>query len=236
MILILHGENYSKSREILLQLRTKLNNPPKIEIDITQAHSSNFAQTLASQDIFFTSPLVVLDISSLGRSNPTEFITAIDSMPSSSNLVILTDKTLTAANAFIKASKGWGAKVVKSDVTASSNIFKFVDNVFNLQRTKAYTEYANLIAESNDPFYLFSMLQFGLRNLVYAKFKAPHFISSANFTTQKAITQSEKFSADSLIELYDTFYTLDMQLKTGLVLSDVVVPYAIEKVISKATS
>jgi hypothetical protein len=157
--------------------------------------------------MFGTPPFIVLDISKAGRMNLEGYIDAISKLPIETTLIVMSSKDLPSANIFIKNADKLGAKIVKNEKKVSSNIFKFIDQIFNGRREVIYKELNKLIADDVDPFYLFSMILYGVRK------------------------NNKRFRNDKLKNLFKELYTIDKNVKTGNISPEVFIPYTIEKII-----
>lgn len=234
MIYIFHGENLSASRNQILNLFQKQldsgQNYSKKEVLLGDTTPGDLLRMATSVDIFSSRPFIVFDVSSQGRANVDDYIDVLKKVPADNIVVILSSKELSKANAFIKNSADLKARVVLSAQIPSSNVFKFVDAIFNCDRKTSYTELKKLVISDEDPFYLFSMLLYGLRTVAMAKLNSPGFNKIAPFVKSKAMNQSKHFSEESIKRLYSDFYEIDKGMKLGSVPHDVVIPLAIEKV------
>lgn len=231
MIFIIHGENFSKSRDNVLKIQNKFDINNKVELDVLDITPNQLQEQALSFDIFSKAPFIVLNISKAGRKNLTDYVNVLKEIPKKANIVVLSNKSLSKTNAFIKAKKELNAKEVYNTQTLNTNVFKFINYVFDKNRTASYKELRNLLLEDTDPFYLFSMLIYGLRNLALAKFDSASFNKVSSFARSKAKIQAENFSTSQILSLYKHFYEIDKNVKTGKMSSEILVPYAIEKVI-----
>lgn len=230
MIFIIHGDNFPKSRDNILKIQNKLGVDNKIEAGVADLTPNQLQEQTLSFDIFSKAPFVVLDISKAGRKNLKDYVSVLKEIPKRTNVVILSNKSLSKTNVFIKAKKELSAKEIHNTQIPSANIFKFINYVFDKNRSRAYKELRNLMLDSADPFYLFSMLVYGLRNLALAKFESPSFNKMAPFTKSKAQKQANDFTDKQILKLYESFYKIDKNVKTGKLSPEILVPYAIEKV------
>ncbi|KKS21065.1 MAG: hypothetical protein UU80_C0035G0005 [candidate division WWE3 bacterium GW2011_GWA1_41_8] len=232
MIYIVHGENLSYSRNIILNQQKKLRVSSRTELSVADITPAQIKDMCHSFDLFGEPPFIVLDISQAGRMKLDGYAEAVTGIPEQTTLIIMSDKELSQANAFIKNAAAIKAKVVLGIKKPSANIFKFVDMVYEKKREQAYKELRRLLEEDQDPFYLFSMLVFGLRNLSISKTESPLAAKMAPFIRSKAKKQAEGFSQESLKALYKEVYEMDKKMKTGGVSPDVAIPYTVEKIIN----
>lgn len=230
MIYILHGENLSASRKTLANLQAKHQAQSKRELMLSEITPSMFSDLCCSVDMFGGVQFIVLDISAAGRANVDAYFEVLKRIPKENIIVILSSKELSKANAFIKGAVELKAMVLQSNMFESANVFKFVDIVFSGNRPAAYKELQKLLVSEEDPFYLFSMLMYELRNVSYAKFKSPMFDKASPFIKGKAAKLAEKFSEADLASIYDRFYKIDKDVKLGFLTQDLYVVQAMEAV------
>jgi DNA polymerase III delta subunit len=231
MILILHGENLTRSRSAVVGLQKKLNIGTKVEVSIKDVTPPKLLDMCAAFDIFGNPSLVVLDVTMAGRMKVDGYIEAMMQIPPRAVLVILSAKELKKSNAFVKNASKLSAKVVSSPVKPASNIFRFVDSVYSGNRDASYKELQRLLLDNEDPFKLFSMLLYGLRNIAFAKFDSSEFAKMAPFVKKKSKGQALRFSKVDILALFESFYMLDKDAKTGVIVSDLLVPLAVEKIL-----
>lgn len=233
MIFILHGNNYSKTRDNLTKVQNKLSKTEKKELLLDEITPEKLKEACSEFDLFSEPPFVILDVSGAGRKNVKAFVEAIKEISNEATLVILSNKELTKKNAFLKLSEeDKTVKVVATKTEESSSIFGFTDMVFSKRKKESYEELKKLVAEGADPFYMFSMLLYSLRNIAQYKFDSPSFEKLAPFVKNKTRAQSKNFTENEIKEIYDYFYVLDKEVKTGVYNPELLIPRAIEKVLS----
>src|SRR3990167_2137592 len=218
MIYILHGDNLPKSRDFILDLERSLGDCAKFEFRALDTLSEKIEEVGLSVDMFGRPKLIVIDISGAGRMNLTGYKDVAKRISDYANVVILSGSELTKGNEFIKSSQEIGAKVIINKTPATSNIFAFVDAVVAKNRSLSYLELKNLLLSGEDDIYLLTMLTYGLRNLSYAK--------------NKVQSATSKYSEVGIKEIYKYFYDLDLKAKTGGYPDGILVPLAIEKMLT----
>jgi len=234
MIYILHGEDYPSSRQFVTDLISKEKIDNKVELSITETTPEEVSGITTSVDMFGNKTILVLNTTKQGRMKVDSFIDALQEIPEGFTVVVLTQKALKSSNAFIKNAKKLNATVKQFKPDKNSNIFKFVDFVFYGNRQKSYQELKQLILSGEDPIYVFSMLCYGLRNISYARFSSPAFNKLPPFIKSKISKQASRFSEKQIKVLYAYFYKLDRDVKTGNVDPEMLIPLAIEKVLTYA--
>jgi DNA polymerase III delta subunit len=232
MIYIVHGDDFTKSRNLILNQQKKLEIDSRNEMDISNLSPEDLFSHVHSSGLFGENQLLVLNISKAGRTNLEPFLEKLKKIPENIILIILSDKTLTNNNVFIKNASKLEAKVIFNEKTPLSNTFRFVDAVFYRQRDKAYRELSKLLGDQTEPFEIFSMLVWGLRNVAQAKFDNQKFFRGRDFIKNKVYAQSKLFSTESLKKLYKTLSDMDRDVKTGGIDPDLLIPLAVEKVLN----
>lgn len=233
MIYIVHGDDLSKSRNLVLNQQKKLGVESRIELDINDVTPDDLFSRIHSNDLFGSIIFVVLNISKAGRMNLEPYLDKLRMIPDNTVLVILSDKILTEKNAFIKNAAGLNAKVSTSVSVPLSNTFKFVDAVFYKRREEAYKELSKLIQDDVDPVYeIFPMLIWGLRNVAQAKFGNTNFFKGRDFVRDKSLSQARLYSEDSIKNIYTLFMNMDKNVKTGGIEETMLIPMTVEKMLN----
>lgn len=233
MIYILHGEDIPSIRNFILKLQREHNVGAKRELAIEETNPAEIAELASSVDMFGNTSMVVLDVTKMGRMSVKAYIEVLVKVPQDLVFVVFAGKKLSKANAFLKNDAMMGAKVMPFKQISQSSVFKFMDHVFSGDREASYKELRKLILAGEDPFYVFSMLLYGLRNISYAKFDSMAFSQLSPFVKSKTKAQSRSFSEDQVKDLYDKFYELDIGAKSGVVSTDLLVVKAVESVFAK---
>jgi DNA polymerase III delta subunit len=230
MIYIVHGDDYPKSRRLIINQQKKLAMGLKTEMDISDTTPKELFETACSFDIFGNAPFVVLNIPSTKVANAQNYIEVMKKIPEKTVLIILCDRELGRTNAFYKSGPELKAKVVLNAEAQDSNVFKFVDQVFMKNKRGAYKELEKLHQEDTNDFYILSMLNYGLRNITHAKYHTDDFSKKSSFIKNKAVAQADNFSVEEIRNLYTFMYEVDKKLKTGLMDHEVALVRTIEKI------
>ena len=190
MIYIIHGENSAASRNTLLGLQ----HSGKTEFSITDIQPEKLRELVSSFDIFGNAPFIILDVTQANRLNLENYVQVIKSAPAETTTVIFSYKELSTANAFLKAASELKAKIILSKQVNKASAFKFNEFLFDLDKKNAYKEFNNLLEQEEEPFYIFSMILYQLRNIVYIKFDSDEKNKISPFIKQKAIKQANNFA------------------------------------------
>ncbi len=232
MRFVLHGENIPAIRNYILNLQERHKATSKNEFSILDVSSNELSDLVSTPDMFGAKQIVVLDITKMGRMRPKEHIEVITKASNDVVFVIIAQKQLPRTNIFIKNANQLNAKVMSFQAPPPANVFKFVDLVFAKNRSASYKELKKLMLSGEDPIYIFSMLVYGLRGIAYAKFGSPELSKLPPFVRSKVTKQANNFEKEILFDLYNKFYEFDRGAKVGKVSPEVLVPLAIEKVLT----
>jgi len=231
MIYIVHGDDLSKSRELILNQQKKLGVETRIELNLIDITPNDLFSFSHGKDLFGKYSFIVMNVSGTGKLNLESYIEVLKGLPEETVMVILSDKSLPSTNIFIKNSAVLKAKIISNQKTPKSNIFKFIDALFTKQRSASYNELYNLMLDDTDPYEIFSMILWNLRNISSAKFQSPSFLKTSGFIKSKSLGQAKLFTELSLQTLFKELSILDRESKTGVIEPSMLVPLTIEKVL-----
>jgi len=232
MIYIVHGDDYAKSRKLILNQQKKLAMGLKVERDISEFSPRELYETACSFDIFGNPPFIVLNIPVTKVAESEKYVKVMKKFPKETVLVILCNRELGRTNSFYKSASDLKAKVALNNLIQTSNVFKFVDSLFFQNKISTYEELEKLTDEGSEPFYVLSMILYGLRTITHAKFSTVEFAKKSSFVREKALIQSENFTHQNIKDLFDFMYDMDKKLKTGLVNQEIALVYSIEKILN----
>lgn len=237
MIYVVHGDDYTKSRKLVVNQQNKLSVESKTELDIDEITSQKLQEAVSSFDLFGNPPFVVLNVSK-AKSNKSDslmlekFIEVLIRAPKQAVIIILADKTLGKTNIFIKKAQELKAKVITNKKAPVSNVFNFVDALFSKNPAITYKQLRLLEIDNTDPFYIFSMILYGLRNIAHAKFSTSEFTTKSPYIQSKTNTQALNFSQNSIYKLFEKLYQTDKKLKTGQTSPEIALLYTIESILN----
>jgi len=232
MIYIVHGDDYAKSRKLILNQQKKLAMGLKVERDISEFSPRELYETACSFDIFGNPPFIVLNVPVTKVAESEKYVKVMKKFPKETVLIILSNRELGRTNSFYKSASDLKAKVALNNLIQTSNVFKFVDSLFFQNKISTYEELEKLTDEGSEPFYVLSMILYGLRTITHAKFSTVEFAKKSSFVREKALIQSENFTHQNIKDLFDFMYDMDKKLKTGLVNQEIALVYSIEKILN----
>jgi DNA polymerase III delta subunit len=232
MIYIVHGEDLVKSRALILNQQKKVGCESRLEFDISDITPNELLEKSCSNDLFGNPPFIVLDVTNAGRTNLDPYIKSIEKIPSSTTLIVLSGKTLSKSNLFIKKSQDLKARTNLNESAPKSNIFNFVDAVFYKQRKKAYTELAKLLKDDVSTYEILPMMYYGLRTVASAKLDSPSYKKLHPFVKNKSSSQAKLFTQEQIIGIFEKFRKIDMKSKLSEIDEELLIPMSIEIVLN----
>lgn len=232
MIYIVHGDDLVKSRALILNQQKKLGCESRLEFEISNITPEELFEKSCSNDLFGNQPFIVLDVTSSGRMNLEPYLNVIKKIPTLTTLIILSGKTLSKSNLFIKKSQELKARPNLNEVTPNSNIFNFIDAVFYKQREKAYKELAKLLKDGVSPFEILPMIFYGVRTVASSKFEAPSYKKKHSFVKSKSSSQAKLFTEGQLKNIFEKFRNIDMKSKLSEIDEELLIPMTIEIVLN----
>jgi DNA polymerase III delta subunit len=229
MIFLLHGENLALLEKALTELKKTVPSE-KLEFDAQDITPAQFLDKARTFDIFQNPPFIVLRFTKTVDALP--FYNTFDQIPPETKIVLVTPFTLGVTHVFIKNPKKYSIKEASVNQKKNADMFRFLDAVYLQKRNLAHNELQTLLEEGNDPFYIFSMLLYGLRNVFFVKFNSPELAEMKDFSKKKAQSQAGKFEEEDILSLFDYMQDLDKKVKTGQIPTDLLNFLAVEKILS----
>ncbi|HOK00558.1 MAG TPA: DNA polymerase III subunit delta [Candidatus Pacearchaeota archaeon] len=105
-----------------------------------------------------------------------------------------------------------------------TNIFKTIDAISQKDKKTAIKLIYKHLENGDNPLYLFSMIEFGFRNLLIVKNLSEKYQNYSlivkksglhPFVAQKSYFQAKKFSFEELKKIYQKLFQIDLDIKTG---------------------
>jgi DNA polymerase III delta subunit len=231
MVYIVHGEDLVKSRALILNQQRKLGCESRMEFEISDISPETLFEKVVSNDLFGNPPFIVLDITNAGRSDLKPYLEVIKKSPQTTSLIILSGKTISKSNLFIKNSQALKARETLNEIPPKSNVFNFVDAVFYKQRNKSYTELAKLITNGVSPYEILPMMFYGLRTIASSKFNSPSNKRLHPFVKNKASSQAKLYSENQIKDFFEKFRQIDRKSKLSEIDEDLLIPMTMEIVL-----
>ncbi len=105
-----------------------------------------------------------------------------------------------------------------------TDIFKMIDAIAEKNKKLALFLLHKHLEKGDSPFYLFSMINFQFRNLLIVKelatkcnsvYDLPKIAGIHPFVAKKSFFQSQKFTFNTLKDIYKKIFDIDLKIKTG---------------------
>lgn len=231
MIYIVHGNDYPKSRKLIVNQQKKLTSNIKIEKDISEISPKELYEATSAVDLFGNPALVVVNIPTAKVADFDRYLKILKKVPQETTLILLAENKLSKSNLFLKNAPDLKAKIALNQKPPMSNVFKFLDHLFMQNRRGTYQELEKLTEEETEPFFILSMILYGIRNLTHAKYLTDDFLKKSGYVKSKIIKQAENFTKEELIDLFGLAYETDKNIKTGKIQKDIALTQTIEKIL-----
>lgn len=106
-----------------------------------------------------------------------------------------------------------------STFSSESKVFNFIDNLSQGQTHKAFSELVRLRSNSEDDFYILSMIIFQFRNIIAYKDAKERGetggLKMSPFVKGKISRIESRYTKGSLVDIYDRISNIDYESKTG---------------------
>jgi DNA polymerase III delta subunit len=232
MIFLVHGDNAALSRKLIINQFNNKAFKAKKELNISEVTIPVLTEILLAQDLFGEAQFTILEVTGAKQPALEGVLPLLDKIPVQNILIIYSSKSLPKTNVLIKNATEKGIKIIENSLVPEGNIFKFIDLLINQNRNGAYKELDKLLKEGNDPFYLFSMIVYGMRNLTHATFKTEKFLQMKPYQQENLSNRTKKTTADNIKKLYKYIYDLDKKTKTGELQPEMMLTLSIEKMLN----
>ncbi len=218
MIYILHGADVVSSRLRLEQLKSQ--------------YSADAIQSLVSKEIDYSQfPLLFSTVSMFGDKQAVVVEGKLDAKQfdgkklasSDVDLIVWMGEKLRANDGLMQLAKDLKGEVELFDEKVDLTIFPFLDAVVSRNRKLALMEYLRLIKAKQEPIYLLTMLVWQFRNVIVPE-------NASGFVQKKAMEAKNKFSFEELRRIYYQLLQMDVQMKTGEGIPEVLLEQFILKV------
>lgn len=229
MIFLIHGKNELESQKTVSEIHKKFNPQEKIEVDLEELSPAEFAEKTLTPNMFGYKNLLIVEIGKTTNDQLLKHIGIATKAPTETTIIFTTNKKYRSNSKVIKLVKEIKeSKIIEVKENRDSTIFNFLDAVFNKERKKAYKLLETLLEKEEPSFKTHSMLVYQLRNIAKTKFGGS--VSAPSFVKNKLKKQSNKFSKENILSLYEYFYKTDRDMKLGLIPDNILNIISIEKI------
>ena len=217
MIYLFHGEHQGASRQALTELKK---NYPSSAVSIFEAASVDpweLFRSLKTPALFSPKRLIILE----GKP-ALELLERLDvganNAEVTADLAIWVGEELKPSDQLWRWIKEKGGTIKLFRHTVPQHVFGLLDALSFKQQKKALLELHRLLARGESPFFLLSMINWQLRNLLWVKF-APSGKGAlpkiSPYVLKKLRASQNKFQSVELIRLYKKLLEAELKLKTG---------------------
>lgn len=139
------------------------------------------------------------------------------------DLVVWVGEKLRANDGLISLVKELKGSLEFFDAKVDITIFPFLDAISARQRKSALSEYLKLQKTGSEPIYILTMLVWQFRNVIVPE-------NASGFVQKKALEAKKNFTFEELRRVYYQLLQMDIQMKTGEGIPEVLLDQFIFKV------
>jgi len=139
------------------------------------------------------------------------------------DLVVWVGEKLRANDGLISSVKELKGSIEFFDAKVDITIFPFLDAISARQRKSALSEYLKLQKTGSEPIYILTMLVWQFRNVIVPE-------NASGFVQKKALEAKKNFTFEELRRVYYQLLQMDIQMKTGEGIPEVLLDQFIFKV------
>jgi DNA polymerase III delta subunit len=218
MIYVIHGTDIVASRKRLSELRG-VYSPDAVQSLISKdIVYSQFSLLFSTMSMFGEKRVVVVEGKLDGKLVDVQQIVNSDV-----DLVVWVGEKLRANDGLLTLVKDAKGQVDYFEEKADLTIFPFLDAVVSRNRRAALVEYMKLMKLKSEPIYLLTMLVWQFRNLIVPE-------NASGFVQKKALEAKNRFTFEELRKIYYQLLQMDIAMKTGSGVPEVLLEQFILKV------
>lgn len=218
MIYLLHGNDVVSSRKKLEELRSGYEATAVTVLTAKEIDYAQFPLHFSTMSMFDDKRLVVVE----DKLDPKQ-VDLASIAGSGVDLVVWIGSVLRSNDALIGAINKVKGKVEVFEEKPDLSVFPFLDAVASRKRIIALREYMKLKAEGSDPIYLVTMLVWQFRQILVSEL-------ASGFVKKKVEMFKANFTFEELRKIYYLLLQMDVQLKTGEGVAEVMVEQFVYKV------
>lgn len=219
MIYVIHGVDVVASRKRLGELRGEYSADDIQIFSAKEIEYSQFPLLFSTMSMFGEKRAVIVE----GKLDSKE-VDVASVMKSDVDLIVWVGEKLRANDGLLTMVKEAKGQVDFFEDKVDLTIFPFLDAVASRNRRAALTEYMKLLKSKSEPIYLLTMLVWQFRNIIVPE-------NASGFVQKKAMDAKNRFSFDELRKIYYQLLQMDVAMKTG----DGVPEVLLEQLILKVT-
>jgi len=211
MLILLHGENVSASRQALLDLKKNCS-PDSVSIfDATKLNVDEFIRACETPSLLSDRRLIIVE------GKPRELSTLnsqLSTLSPATDLVFWIGEELKPSHKLFKLVRDLGGQIRHFRPTIPKHVFGFLDALGYRNRKKAFLELHRLLDQGESPLYLLTMMAWQVRNLLRvqsSKFKVQNFHP---YVLRKLQSQVKNFGEEELVGIFKALLDAEVKLKT----------------------
>ncbi len=214
MITIIHGANIAESRKALTKKKEAF--PPEAVTTITGHNLEKVAQAGGAAAMFNSKRLIVLEREEKWtKSFSQDLMDQLKYIDPKNHIIIWHNKKIPASDKLLKLTKKKGDVLYFKDQQTGKEIFTFLDTLGNRNKTSAYLQLRKMLENGEHPIYLLNRIIGLFRKMMAVKWGAKKLIPSHPYARKKISSQSENFTEQELLDIYQKLEDADITMKTG---------------------
>lgn len=227
MLSLIYGTNQVAIRNYVLKVAKDVK-ASTIKEYATDTEALGTIEATLQTDIFGDTALNIVEVSKTLKTSLDKLFEVLKRYPEA-QVILTSTKDLEISSPLIKMTRAFKGKIVSATQSRPSEVFRYLDDLFNKREKACYANLQKLLRADNDPIYILVMLQYQLRNVALAKFGLAKKL--APFQVSTAQQQAKNFTEGQILDLYGLLYNFDVALKTGKIVPDAVTLLATKKIL-----
>jgi len=210
MIILLHGENVSASRQALLDLKKNYSSDSVSVFDAKKFDEDEFIRACQTPSLLSDRRLVIVE----GKPPATCYLLLATS--SAADVVFWLGEELKPSNKLFKQVKEIGGQIRNFKEVVPKHVFGFLDALGYKNKKKAFLELHRLLDQGESPVYLLTMMAWATRNLLSVKVSKCQSVKGMNpYVLRKTQSQIKNFEEGELVEIFHKLLEAEVALKTS---------------------
>ncbi|OIO44728.1 MAG: hypothetical protein COZ34_00130 [Candidatus Pacebacteria bacterium CG_4_10_14_3_um_filter_34_15] len=223
LMIIIHGENTTNSRQKLVEVINdqKNKNQEIIRLEAKQLTEASLEEALGANDLFGTSKTIIIEeLHSLPVSKKKKNLIDLISKPQIHNIVLWEKRSLTKTMLGKIANDSNKSSFTDFEFKISKTLFTWLDSLGKTGDNQKKLQLLHSAIETDGEFFCFLMLIRQIRMLI--EIKSGGIAKGAPFMTAKLNQQASNFKLKQLLGFYKELLEIDIKQKTSASLIDTV--------------
>jgi len=210
MIILLHGENVSASREALVELKKNYSADSVSVFDVKKFDADEFIRACQTPSLLSDRRLIVIE----GKLPSSPHLLISSSLPSTTDVIFWLGEELKPSGKLFKQVKELGGQIRVFKEVVPKHVFCFLDALGYKNKQKAFLELHRLLDQGESPLYLLTMIEWQVRNLLKVQSAKGKVQNMHPFVLRKIRTQLKNFGEDELVSIFRKIFEAEIALKT----------------------